>query len=379
MGAELTRRARALTHAGAPGLALPAHAELSARTRALPSASAARNTDVLTVADLTGRTAALAGAARATYPDLTLTIDADLTSRTRTLGSLGAGAACYTNTVGSTDLALRAVALRVIRRAAADARTGARGGVTGRGTVGAAHAATHNARGWTVDRNAPLVLVTGLVLVTAHRAAEDAAHRAGDFTRARLRVTGLAGGTADVPALDARRRATLATLTIDADLAGNTAGIAADEVRRWTVLTDAIEADLVGAAGRGADASRAALAEGTVRVEATALTLLALAVDTDLVARAILASPAFGPGAGLATATPCASAALVTALRAVLGLRVFIPAQTECTEDGGEADTERTPGERLLRMVFGHRNGDGIKAIRIHVAPSLCAIAQRQS
>lgn len=82
VGAELTRRARALAVPRAPGLALAAHAELSARTRTLPSASAARNADVFAIADLAGRTAALAGAARATYPDLTLTIDADLVGQT---------------------------------------------------------------------------------------------------------------------------------------------------------------------------------------------------------------------------------------------------------------------------------------------------------
>lgn len=245
-GAELTGRTGALAHTGTPGLALSTDTDLPLRTCALSGSRAAWNADVLAITDLTSRAAALAGATRAAHPDFTLAVDADLAGRARTLGAVSSCAPCHADGVGVADLALLAVALGVVRRAAANAWARPGRGVTGRCAFRAAHTATHNARGWAGDGGALLVRVTGLVLCAAHRATEDPAHRAWGLTRARLRVTGLAVRAAHVPALGTRRRAALATLTVGADLVGQTAVVAADEVRRRTgVLADAVETGLV--------------------------------------------------------------------------------------------------------------------------------------
>lgn len=110
------------------------------------------------------------------------------------------------------------------------------------------------------------------------------------------------------------------------------------------------------------------------------MTLLALAVDTVLVARAVLTGFALLLGTGSAAAAPSVLAVLVLAFRAVLRRRLVLDSTpTNRAHDGRKADTQGASSKGLSGLVFGQCNGNSVKTIGIHFAPSLCSIAQRQS
>jgi hypothetical protein len=119
-----------LSDSGASGLTLSVYANLSRWARTLPGTRTARDTHVLAIAELAGRTATCTSTAGAADPDLTLAVDTDLTSWTRALRAIGTRTPGDTDAVGIANLSLRAGALRVVRRTATDARTRPGRGVT---------------------------------------------------------------------------------------------------------------------------------------------------------------------------------------------------------------------------------------------------------
>lgn len=320
------------------------------------------------LAELPRRTGALAigtadrGAARHTGAERV--VIAELSRGTASLPR-AARAASHTRPIDVADLAGRTTAL-LIRSTRAPSNTGAAAAELTRRTGALAHT------------GAPSLALSGYADLPWRARALPGPGTTRDtdvFTGADL-----ASGTAALAGAAGAANPDF-TLTIDADLVGETAGVAAGDVWRLArALTDAIEAGLAWETGQDAGAICTALTEAAVGVKGALPTPAALAVDADLATGTVNGGLALRRlGAGLAAATPCASAALVPTFRAVLGCGLVIPAsQTQRAEDSREADTQGASRERSSGMLFRQRNRDVIKTIGIHRLPFLCALAQFQ-